>query len=116
MKDLFKFIKSNYIIISTEDEFLNEYSSSKKMELLTGFTGSTGFAIMAKSGMNILFVDSRYTLQAKSEASSENFQILPLENLKAYLSENFIEKSIAIDAISTSFKFFNLGIIIYIFY
>lgn len=105
MKELFNFFKSDYFLLSTEDEFLNEYShnSFKRLQFATGFTGSYGFALFSKTGENKLFVDGRYTLQAKLEISTENFTILPIEDLKPYLKN--LGKTIAIDSKTTPYKF-----------
>lgn len=66
-----------YIIPST-DEFQNEYTPLhlKRLQFLTGFTGSNGIAIITLKKA-AFFTDGRYTLQAKGELDKE-FEILDI--------------------------------------
>ena len=63
-------------LIPHSDEYQNEYlpPCAERLAWLTGFTGSAGFSIVFESRA-ILFVDSRYTLQAASQVDPEIFQI-----------------------------------------
>ncbi|KAB7494405.1 hypothetical protein Anas_01704, partial [Armadillidium nasatum] len=56
------------IIIPSSDEHQNEYvaPSDKRREFITGFTGSSGTAVVTKEA-NTLWTDSRYTLQADQQ-------------------------------------------------
>jgi len=63
-------------IVPKNDKFFTEYSKISNLELVTNFSGSAGFAIILKS-KNYLFVDGRYTIQAKKQAG-ENFKILEI--------------------------------------
>ena len=67
-------------IIPKNDEFFGEYIPEYKdrLKFISNFTGSFGFAIILKKG-NFLFVDGRYTLQAKKE-SGKNFKIITFPN------------------------------------
>jgi Xaa-Pro aminopeptidase len=84
MKDIFNFLPQEVeaFLVTTSDEFLGEYTPNhaKRLEFLTGFTGSTGLALVCKTGRNILFIDGRYTLQAKQECG-EKFEIEDISNL-----------------------------------
>ena len=55
---------------------------------LSGFTGSFGITIITKKH-NYLFVDGRYTTQAKEE-SGKKFQIISISQLKDFINEKFI--------------------------
>ncbi len=71
-----KFIKINNLdgyIIPKNDIYFNEYSENNNLRKISNFTGSAGFALILKK-KNYLFVDGRYTLQAKIE-SGRNFTI-----------------------------------------
>jgi Xaa-Pro aminopeptidase len=71
------------LLIPSTDEFLNEYTPAflNRLEHLTGFTGSNGFAIIGKS-FKALFTDGRYLHDAK----------LSLPEFAIYeIKENFIE-------------------------
>ena len=61
-------IKKYYLdgyIVPKNDEFFTEYSRINKLQILANFNGSAGFALILKNS-NHLFVDGRYTLQAKN--------------------------------------------------
>ncbi|MGL5335150.1 MAG: aminopeptidase P family protein [Enterovibrio sp.] len=62
------------IIIPLEDEFLSEYppTHNRRLEWVTGFTGSAGLAVVAKKSAAI-FVDGRYTVQAAKQVSATIF-------------------------------------------
>ncbi len=56
-------------VIPKSDEYMLEYAppSSERLAWLTGFTGSAGMALVARRGA-ALFVDGRYTDQAKRQS------------------------------------------------
>jgi Xaa-Pro aminopeptidase len=57
------------------DEYMNEYAPpcNRRVEWLCGFTGSAG-AMAVTAGEAALFVDGRYTLQAKNEVNATLFE------------------------------------------
>ena len=61
-------------IIPKNDEFFSEYAKNDRLRYISNFTGSAGFAVILKN-KNYLFVDGRYTIQAKIE-SGKHFRIL----------------------------------------
>ena len=65
-------------IIPKNDEFFGEYVSPEKERLkyLTGFSGSAGQSLVLKK-QAFLFVDGRYTLQAKKEVS-KGFKVIQI--------------------------------------
>ncbi len=63
-------------IVPKNDKFFTEYSQISNLQLVSNFTGSAGFAIILKN-KNYLFVDGRYTIQAKKQ-SGKNFKILEI--------------------------------------
>ena len=69
-------------IIPKNDEFFGEYTSERndRLKFLTGFSGSAGHALVLKRKA-YLFVDGRYTLQAKKEANKE-FKIIEIHKIK----------------------------------
>ena len=74
-----KLLRKEFIdgyIIPKNDEFFGEYISSDKdrLKYISNFSGSYGFALILKN-KNYLFVDGRYTLQAKRE-SGKFFEII----------------------------------------
>ena len=87
--DLIKKLKAQFskydidgYIIPKNDEFFSEFSNKDRLKKISNFTGSAGFAVVLKK-KNYLFVDSRYTIQAKLE-SSKNFKILDYQKIIDY--------------------------------
>ena len=79
IKNLKKFINIKNLdgyIIPKNDGYFTEYSRINNLAKVTNFTGSAGFALILKKN-NYLFVDGRYTLQAKKQ-SSKNFKIFEI--------------------------------------
>jgi Xaa-Pro aminopeptidase len=70
-KLLIQFNLDGYIV-PKNDEFFSEYVSESKdnLKFISKFTGSSGFALILKK-KNYIFVDGRYSLQAKIECGSE---------------------------------------------
>ena len=67
-------------LIPKNDEFFGEYISecNDRLNFISNFTGSYGFALILRNN-NYLFVDGRYTLQAKNQ-SGNNFNIITFPN------------------------------------
>jgi Xaa-Pro aminopeptidase len=63
-----------------QDEFLPP--SAERLRWLTGFTGSTGAAIILENAA-ALFVDGRYTLQARAQTDTSLFEVLQTPEAKA---------------------------------
>lgn len=65
-------------IVPRTDEHQGEYVAphSERLLWLTGFNGSAGFAIILPHRAG-LFVDGRYTLQAKQQVDTASFDIVP---------------------------------------
>ena len=61
-------------VIPKNDEFFSEFSNKDRLNICSNFSGSAGYAVILKK-KNFLFVDGRYTIQAKLE-SGKNFKIL----------------------------------------
>lgn len=66
-------------IVPHEDEHLGEYTAptDERLAWLTGFTGSAGVAVIL-ADKAALFVDGRYTVQARQQVSEEQFSVLHL--------------------------------------
>jgi len=94
LQDFMKKHDLSALLIPRTDEFQGEYiaSYSQRLAWLTGFTGSAGFAVVAKDKA-AFFTDGRYVLQAKNEVpnvyeqyniSQKNPSQWVLENLAAH--------------------------------
>ena len=73
-----KFIKFDIegYVVPKNDEYFNEYSSPDRLRFISNFDGSAGLAIILRK-KNYLFVDGRYTIQAKFQ-SGKNFNIVEI--------------------------------------
>ena len=77
-KNLLKQYKLDGYIIPKNDEYFNEYVSSAKdrLKFISNFSGSAGFAVILKN-KNYLFVDGRYTIQARIQ-SGKSFRVITI--------------------------------------
>ena len=80
LKKLLKLFNLDGYIVPKNDEYFGEYIPKHKdrLKFITNFSGSYGFAIILKDSC-FLFVDGRYTLQAKIQ-SEKKFKIFTLPN------------------------------------
>ncbi len=80
LKRLFSYYNLDGYIVPKNDEFFGEYipESKDKLKFISNFSGSYGFALILKN-KNYLFVDGRYTLQAKIQ-SGKLFNIVTIPN------------------------------------
>ena len=69
-------------LIPKNDEYFGEYVPENKdrLKFISEFSGSSGLAIILKN-ISYLFVDGRYTLQAKTEVN-KNFKICEISNIR----------------------------------
>ena len=63
-------------VIPKNDEFFSEFDQFDRLNKISNFSGSAGLAIITRDE-NYLFVDGRYTVQAKIQ-SSKNFKIFDI--------------------------------------
>ena len=87
--DNFHKYKIDGYIVPKNDNFFSEYVRYDRLKIISNFSGSAGFAIILKN-KNYLFVDGRYTLQAKRE-SGKNFKIIEFPKL---LPKNLLKRVI----------------------
>jgi Xaa-Pro aminopeptidase len=71
-------------LVPHSDEHQNEFlpPSAERLRWLTGFTGSAGTAIVLENAA-ALFVDGRYTLQARDQSDGSIFEVLQIPEVKA---------------------------------
>ncbi len=82
LKSLLSLNKIDGYIIPKNDEYFSEYSFPDRLRYITKFSGSAGIAIILQNE-NLLFIDGRYTIQAKKE-SGKNFKIYEISKFKPY--------------------------------
>tara|TARA_Y100000590_G_scaffold64961_1_gene70139 strand:+ start:1614 stop:3320 length:1707 start_codon:yes stop_codon:yes gene_type:complete len=78
LKKLIKTYNLDGYLVPKNDEYFNEYvkKSSDRLKFISNFSGSAGFAIILKN-KNYLFVDGRYTIQARIQSGKE-FKIITI--------------------------------------
>jgi len=87
-------------IVPTMDEYLSEYTPiyAKRLEYITGFTGSNGLAIILKDTV-LFFTDGRYINQCFSQLDDKLFEVFDLQLLPEFQWSNYIsDKTIAYDS------------------
>ena len=85
LKKLRKYFKTHNLdgyIVPKNDEFFGEYVDERNDRLyyISSFSGSAGYALILKK-KSYLFIDGRYTLQAKKE-SDKNFKVIEIHRSK----------------------------------
>ena len=86
-------------LINRTDEFLNEYIApyAERLHWVTDFSGSAGRAIITQNKA-VLFVDGRYTFQAKQQINHDEIKIDHYHNFFKVFKESCRSgKTIAID-------------------
>ena len=76
IKELIKENNLDGYILPKNDKYFTEYSIKNNLKIVSNFSGSAGFAVILKD-KNYLFVDGRYTIQAKQEAGKK-FKIIEI--------------------------------------
>ncbi|WP_028007783.1 aminopeptidase P family protein [Solimonas flava] len=68
-------------VVPHDDEYRNEYlpPAHERLAFISGFTGSAGVAAILRT-QAALFVDGRYTLQARHQVDAGAFELLPLDD------------------------------------
>jgi len=94
IKNLINLNNLDGYVVPKNDEFFTEYSKTNKLQIVANFTGSAGFILILKNS-NHLFVDGRYTIQAKQQ-SGKKFTI---HEIPYVWPKNILNKD----------KFFNIG-------
>ncbi len=94
LKQEFKSELIDGYLVPKNDEFFGEYipEYNDRLKYISNFSGSFGFALILKS-KNYLFVDGRYTLQAKNQCG-KSFKIITLPGNRLF--DFFNNKKISI--------------------
>ena len=82
LRKIFKIYKLDVYIVPKNDEFFGEYVDKRndRLNYLSSFSGSAGYGLILKKKA-YLFVDGRYTLQAKKEVD-KYFVIVEIHKTK----------------------------------
>jgi Xaa-Pro aminopeptidase len=97
LRDLMDKSGVDAILVPRADEHGGEYVApcAERLAWLTGFTGSAGLAVIARDAA-ALFVDGRYTVQARAQIDGRTFEILEIPG--ARLSE-WLERKLPTGAV-----------------
>ena len=79
LREKFKKYNIDGYIIPKNDEFFSEYAVKDRLKAISNFSGSAGLALVLRK-TNYLFVDGRYTIQAKQQSTSQ-FKIIEIHKL-----------------------------------
>lgn len=109
LKQILKVQKIDFFLQPNSDEFFSEYlpEGEKRIEYLTGFTGSAATVIFGQQ-KSYFFTDGRYILQAKNQLDLSEFEIFNIaeKSVLAWLQENLTAaKKLALDSKLTSLNF-----------
>ncbi len=71
------------VLVPRADEHQGEYvpPSAERLKWLTGFTGSAGLAVVARTAA-ALFVDGRYVVQAPAQVDTRIFEVLQIPDAR----------------------------------
>ena len=99
LKKLRKLFKNHNIegyMVPKNDEFFGEYVNERddRLHFISSFSGSAGYALILKKKA-YLFIDGRYTLQAKKE-TNKNFEVIEIHKTKPSKLLSKINKEIKI--------------------
>jgi len=108
LKTILKDQKIDFFLLPNSDEFFSEYlpESEKRIEYLTGFSGSNATIIFSQE-KSFFFTDGRYTLQAKNELDLNEFEIFNIaeKSVLKWIEENLGKKKLVLDAKLASLNF-----------
>lgn len=109
IKNFLKEQKVNFFLLPNSDEFFSEYlpENEKRIQYLTGFSGSAATVIFGKE-KSYFFTDGRYILQAKNQLNLNEFEIFNIAQkpVITWISENCVaEKKLAVDPKLVSVNF-----------
>jgi len=74
LRQKFKKYNIDGYVVPKNDEFFSEYAIKDRLKIISNFSGSAGLAIVMLK-KNLLFVDGRYTIQAKQQSGNQ-FKII----------------------------------------
>lgn len=89
--------KLDGFIVPMSDEFQSEYAPeyARRLEWLTGFSGSAGTAIILRQKA-AFFTDGRYTLQARDQVDSDLYEIYNISDKSPY---QWLKKNVESDEV-----------------
>lgn len=87
-------------IVPSSDEYMSEYTPhyAKRLEYITGFTGSNGVAVILPQ-ITLFFTDGRYLTQSKQQLDASLFEVHNIAEFFSFNWQNYVlkEQKIAFD-------------------
>ncbi|WP_341786710.1 aminopeptidase P family protein [Rickettsia endosymbiont of Cantharis rufa] len=85
LRSLFPEYDIDGYIIPSNDKYMSEYvpECAKRLEYITGFTGSNGIAVICKDTA-LFFTDGRYLEQASKELDLQIFKVFSLKEISKF--------------------------------
>ncbi|MGL4226882.1 MAG: aminopeptidase P family N-terminal domain-containing protein, partial [Rickettsia sp.] len=85
LRSLFLEYNIDGYIIPSNDKYMSEYvpEYAKRLEYITGFTGSNGIAVICKDTA-LFFTDGRYLEQASKELDLQIFKVFSLKEISKF--------------------------------
>lgn len=87
-------------IVPSSDEYMSEYTPhyAKRLEYITGFTGSNGVAVILPY-ITLFFTDGRYLTQSKQQLDPELFEVHNIADFFSFNWQHYVlpEQKIAFD-------------------
>ena len=108
IKSFLKESELDGVLIARSDSFLGEYYPPYATRLQTvtgGFSGSAGLALITPM-QDILFVDSRYTVQAKAQTDFQVYEVPSETTPSAFLKKEMAGKKIGFNPWTHSVTWF----------
>ncbi len=80
-------------LVPSSDEYLSEYTPlyAKRLEYITGFTGSNGMALVLKNTV-LFFTDGRYITQCFAELDDQLFEIYDQQLIPSFSWTDFVNE------------------------
>ena len=103
-------LKINYYLISYNDEFLNEITPKDKNIIykLTGFKGENSYLLLSKN-KSYLFVDGRFTIEAKKTIKNKKISIITLDSSKSIYE--YISSIVKNNKLFLCYKYFSIDFV-----
>ncbi|MGI4752884.1 MAG: aminopeptidase P family protein [Janthinobacterium lividum] len=93
LRSLFEEYSIDGYIVPSNDKYMSEYvpEYAKRLEYITGFTGSNGMAVICKD-IVLFFTDGRYLEQARKELNPQLFKIFDLKDIFKFAWRDYLSR------------------------
>ncbi|MCC8370651.1 MAG: aminopeptidase P family protein [Rickettsia endosymbiont of Stiretrus anchorago] len=94
LRNLFEKHSIDGYIVPSNDKYMSEYvpEYAKRLEYITGFTGSNGMAVICKD-IVLFFTDGRYLEQARKQLDLKLFKIFDLKDISKFAWKDYLSRA-----------------------